>query len=188
MTQLLASKQNRSSEKFIINITINFAAFLIYILIVNIMIKIRKIKSRDIPAAYKIITQGFDKFVAPTIKKEGIREFYSFQTIEKMEERLKDPLRIIFVAELNNKIVGYIEGNKTNIFRFFVRIGMHRKGIGKKLFQKLLIYIKKMGGNYVHVNASLYAVEIYKKLGFKKTTGIRTKNGVVYQPMIKNFN
>ena len=43
-----------------------------------------------------------------------------------------------------------------------------RMGIGKKLFLKVKTEIKKQGYRKIYVGSSLYALNIYKKLGFKR--------------------
>jgi predicted GNAT family N-acyltransferase len=59
------------------------------------------------------------------------------------------------------------------------------QGIGKVLFQKVIALCKKKvpGLNQISVNASPFAVPIYKRLGFQETEGEQFKNGMRFQPM-----
>ena len=49
---------------------------------------------------------------------------------------------------------------------FFVDGQYHRKGIGKKLWE---VVLSNTSANLITVHSSLYAAEIYKKLGFYQT-------------------
>lgn len=140
--------------------------------------KIRHAKQEDIPKAYKLVMRGFEKFVAPTIKPKGGNTFRKFNTEDGMRKRMKE----------KGKIVGYLETNKNSFALFFVQPSKVGKGIGRMLFDKAQNLLKKNGSKFIHVNASLSAVDVYSKLGFKKTTGIRIKDGVIYQPMKKILN
>ena len=60
-------------------------------------------------------------------------------------------------------------------------------GIGRKLIYELRKLEKDMGGYRLTVNASPYAVEFYRKIGFVDTGAEQTKDGIRYTPMLWIF-
>ena len=81
-----------------------------------------------------------------------------------------------------DRLVGVIATREqgTHIALFFVDGEYHRKGIGRKLFERVLQDNKV---NYMTVNSSPYAVPVYKKLGFEQTDFEHEKNGLRFTPM-----
>ena len=45
-----------------------------------------------------------------------------------------------------------------------------------------------LGSKVIKLNASMYAVPFYKKIGYQKSTGIRNLFGLKVQPMKKYLN
>lgn len=67
---------------------------------------------------------------------------------------------------------------------------IHNKGIGQALVQRLEFEMGAQGVRVVRVAATLYAVQFYKKFGYKKSTEVRTTwsfdgYGLPVQPMKK---
>ena len=81
-----------------------------------------------------------------------------------------------------NKLIGVIatRNNGNHIALFFVDGEYHKKGIGKCLFQKVL---ENATSNEITVNSSVYAVEVYHKLGFVDTDKEQIEDGIIYTPM-----
>ena len=82
----------------------------------------------------------------------------------------------------NEKIIGVIatRNNGNHITLFFVDGKYHKKGIGKKLFEKVL---KNATSKVITVNSSVYAVEVYHKLGFIDADTEKVDNGIRFTPM-----
>lgn len=76
--------------------------------------------------------------------------------------------KIMFVAEVNSKVVGFGQLNLANseIEAVYVRSSHLRLGIGKELFQKLEMTAKEKGIRELSLITSLNAVKFYKQLGF----------------------
>lgn len=70
---------------------------------------------------------------------------------------------------------------ESHIALFFVDGDYHCRGIGRMLWNAVLADSK---ANEITVHSSLYAVEVYKKLGFVQTAGIQEDGGIQYIPMI----
>ncbi|MCD7851632.1 MAG: GNAT family N-acetyltransferase [Parabacteroides sp.] len=59
----------------------------------------------------------------------------------------------------------------------------HRKGIGQKLFN---LAIQDRPVSEMTVNSSSYAIEVYKRFGFKPIAEEQETNGLRYTPMRRN--
>src|SRR5215510_2525003 len=84
--------------------------------------------------------------------------------------------KIIF---LKDSIIEIFEiRNKNHISLFFVKKEYHKQGIGKKLFEHYKESIKENDNiKIISVNSSIFAENIYSKLGFLKMNEIQEKNG-----------
>jgi len=78
------------------------------------------------------------------------------------------------VAKIGNECVGYAIGEKNNNFGVIISIALkkewRRKGIGKRMVEKLLENFKKEGINivFLHVREeNKEAINFYQTLGFK---------------------
>ena len=150
-------------------------------------IKIRKFKKERAKEVCKLIIDCFNEFVAPSFSKKASNEYLARVTPEILIENSKSKERDIYVAIKNNQIIGIIEGVKNyRIVWLFVNKKFYKKGIGKKLVNKIESIFKKRGGKIMKIRSSLYSVKFYEKIGYKKSRGIvKTKKGVVFQPMKK---
>jgi len=130
----------------------------------------------------------FREFVAREFTKAGVKKWLSEQTPEEQVKRSAS--RDVFVAIVNHKIVGMIEGvNSGNIriSRLFVDKHYQGTGIGKALAGKIFKLNQMRGVRELKVYSSMYALKFYEHLGFKKTTGLRKKHGMIYQPVKKSL-
>ncbi len=139
--------------------------------------QIRKLSESEIPGAMKLVWEVFLQFEAPDYPEEGVLNF----------KRVIDDRNIIYSFTLygafeNRKLTGVAatrnEGG--HIALFFVRGEYHRRGIGRKLFDAVL---RDSTSDRITVNASPFAVEIYRRLGFDATDGEKLSDGIRYTPM-----
>ena len=79
-------------------------------------------------------------------------------------------------------LVGIIASRNegSHIALFFVEGEHHRQGIGRKLWEAML---ENSTADIITVHSSIYACEIYKKLGFYQTGEEAEDGGIVYIPM-----
>ena len=82
----------------------------------------------------------------------------------------------------NRELKGVIatNENRKHICCFFVKAQYHRQGIGRKLWEYLLVNGRS---EIITVNSSPYAVPIYHKLGFVDTDVEQLSDGMRYTPM-----
>ncbi len=144
---------------------------------------IRKFKKEDTDKVWNLISKTF-KQVSRDFSKTGKKAFFDRQS-PRLNLNAKD--RDVFVAVINNKIIGMVEGNKKDkISRLFIDKTYQKKGIAKKLMKKIENMYKKKGAKKLKVYSSSYAIKFYEKIGFKKSRGkAKNKIGITYQPMQK---
>jgi GNAT superfamily N-acetyltransferase len=82
-------------------------------------------------------------------------------------------------------VIGVVRGRADKIFHLFVLAKYHHAGIGRELMKKFEAEAKRLGGDKIKLNASLYAVPFYQKMGYEKSTGIRNLFGLKVWPMKK---
>jgi len=139
--------------------------------------RIEEISKKDHEEALKLVLSVFMKYEAPDYSEQGIQTFKEFITNQESINMLK-----IYGAFVENKIAGVIatRNNGNHISLFFVDGKYHRHGIGRKLFEYIL---PKSTGEKITVNSSPYAVEFYRKLGFRPDSGEQITDGIRFTPM-----
>ena len=146
--------------------------------------KIEKANINDIEEISDLVKRIYLKYNSKIDSEEGINNILTFMSKENMRLRFYIEGALILVArDKNNKIVGAIElKNFEHISLFFVDDKYFKLGIGKKLFEEVknILELEKYS-----VNASDYALEFYKKLGFVQIIdSIKIENGVHFYPML----
>jgi predicted GNAT family N-acyltransferase len=148
--------------------------------------KIRKFKKTDTESVAELICKTFTDQNAKENSKQAQELFLQYNTPNKILELSNTT--DIFVAEIQNRIVGVIVGIDNNrVIRLFVNKKFQGIGIAKTLLQKIETMYKKRGAKKMHIRASLYAQNFYAAMGYKKATRRLTKFGVIHQPMIKKL-
>ena len=100
---------------------------------------------------------------------------------------------IFIIAEIDARIAGILRGRKERLASLFVHKDFHRQGIGQKLVEYFEADSIVKGVHVIRLAATLYAVPFYLKVGYKKSTGLRSGwsfdgDGFIYQPMKKVLN
>jgi GNAT superfamily N-acetyltransferase len=95
-----------------------------------------------------------------------------------------------YVAQEGAGLVGVLRGRPDKLQSLFVRADRHRQGIGRRLVECYERQCRRRGSAQIKVQATLYAVPFYQKLGYKRTTGVRSMRifegtRFPYQPMKK---
>jgi GNAT superfamily N-acetyltransferase len=99
---------------------------------------------------------------------------------------------MVFVAEDDGQILGVLRGRKAGLGSLFVGGDHHRRGIGRMLVEHFEEECLRQGSTEVKVASTLYAVPFYTRMGYKKTTGVRSGwsfegSGLKWQPMKKRL-
>ena len=147
------------------------------------MFKIERAKINDIKEISDLVKRIYLKYNSKIDSEEGINNILTFMSKENMRLRFYIEGALMLIARDENKeIIGVIElRDFEHISLFFVDDKYFKFGIGKKLFEEVknILELEKYS-----VNASDYALEFYKKLGFIQITdSIKIENGVHFYPM-----
>jgi ribosomal protein S18 acetylase RimI-like enzyme len=135
---------------------------------------------------FNLVKAGFDKFVSSDCTKEGTFFFYNFIDPGEFIKRNQSDTFTLTAKTEEGRIVGMIEvKNDGHICLLFVSKDFHHSGISKKLFKHARDICKKNnhGEVIMSVNSSIYAIEIYKKLGFHTEGKTKTINGISFIEM-----
>lgn len=97
---------------------------------------------------------------------------------------------MVLVAEDGGEIAGVLRGRKDRLHSLFVHGDYHRQGIGRKLLERFEQACVEQGAKDVRVASTLLAVPFYQKMGYRKSTGVRSGwsfggTGLRWQPMRK---
>jgi putative acetyltransferase len=137
------------------------------------MMLIRKLKEEDNLPLAKMIRNVFEEHDAP---KTGT--VYSDPTTDNLFELFKKERSELWVAELDNEIVGCcgvyptdgLESKCAELVKFYVYNNARGKGIGKALMEKSIESAKQLGYSELYLESLpqfAKAVSLYEMLGFK---------------------
>lgn len=121
---------------------------------------------------------------------EGVDNFYSFITDDKLKQLSCLGLYDVYGAYTDGKIVGIISlRNGNHISLLFVDGDLHRNGIGRALVDYLSDLLRKDGRyDRITVDAAPYGVEFYHRLGFIDTSIEQSRDGIIFTPMERLLN
>jgi predicted GNAT family N-acyltransferase len=130
-----------------------------------------------------LVRRVFDEFCSADCDSFGLKVFYDFIEEYNFIERNKTN-SITFIAKSGNKTAGMIEMRDFNhICLLFVDKKFQGMGIAGRLFKSALEATAVKNSRLIDVNASLFSVPVYEKLGFRKTADLVEFNGIKYVPM-----
>lgn len=145
-------------------------------------INIRPYEEADAGAAGKLIAATYRDynlaFLPPEEQSAYLGPFqFADSTEGAHQEAIAEILQaeMIFVAEREpGEIVGILRGRTDRLQSLFVRGDMHHQGIGRRLVERFEQSCLELGGEVIRLASTLYAVPFYQRLGYKKSTGVRT--------------
>jgi GNAT superfamily N-acetyltransferase len=161
------------------------------------MIEIRRYRQDDARRVGQLIADTFGTFNLSFAPPEERGAFLGpFQHARSPETAHQEAIarvirsEIVFVAEEDGEIVGVLRGRKERLGSLFVRGDHHRQGIGRSLVQRFEQECRERGVTVIRVASTLYAVPFYLKMGYKRSTGVRSGwsfqgRGLAVQPMKK---
>lgn len=149
--------------------------------------QICRLTKQNIRPALELIEEVFEQFVAPTYPEMGVKTFRHFIRYENISERIDKREMTFYGAYVETELAGVIAMRKPqHISLLFVKGKYHRRGIAKKLFGMVKAYYEEQKPEkpYITVNASPYATEMYKRLGFYPLDVEQLKDGIRFTPMV----
>ena len=155
------------------------------------MIHIRKYRQEDLFQAAALISETFRKFNFKDNTQVAAKDYVAFfnPSLNRTEIKARfDDSTLFLVAERIGQVVGMLRAVDNRIVNLFVNEKFHKNGIGKRLIQSYENKCRKLGYQEIVLRSQAYAVPFYRGCGYKRTTGIRNKDGLLVQPMKKKFN
>jgi GNAT superfamily N-acetyltransferase len=161
------------------------------------MITIRDYRESDAPSVGRLIADTFGGFnlsyASPEDRERLLGPFRHARSPEQSHrEAIAAVIRadMVFVAEDDGEIVGVLRGRVDKLQSLFVRGDRHRQGIGRMLVERFEEQCRRQGATVIRLQATLFAVPFYIRMGYKRSTGVRSSKifegtGFPYQPMKK---
>lgn len=160
---------------------------------------IRNYQESDAKSVGILIADTYNEFnlsfAPPEERSAFLGPFQHARSLEKShQEAIARAIKasMVLVAEKDGEIVGVLRGRKDKLQSLFVRGDLHRQGIGRRLVERFEQACVRQGTQVIRVMSTLYAVPFYQRVGYKKSTGVRSMKsfegeGLAYQPMKKVF-
>lgn len=142
--------------------------------------------SRQLKDALELVRGVFMEFEAPEYSAQGVAEFMAYVADDAMAARLRRGESLVWTARLEAELTGVLAGSPAgHINLLFVPAAFQRRGIARALLGTYTRACRAKGVAQQTVNASPYAAEVYRRLGFAPTGPETTQNGIRYTPMVR---
>lgn len=146
-------------------------------------LEVLKLSEDYIDEALSLILSSFDKDVASTFTREGVRNFKTGIVRNKVLDRLSLG-NVFLICIKNSEILGVAELRDNNHLNLlFTKPGFQKNGVGRLLFTELCTYVT---GTELTVNSSLNSINAYKAMGFVESGTENEVQGIKYLPMVYN--
>ncbi len=146
--------------------------------------QLRPAKASDINAISKLLTALCTKYILPDCTAEGGKLLLASMTPDLIKKYF-DAGYQYHVADVDGIVVGVV-GIKENIhlYHLFVADPHQGKGLSTKLWEMAKNECLAKGNKgFFTVNSAISAKNVYIKLGFVSTEGIRERSGIKDIPM-----
>lgn len=139
--------------------------------------EIKKLEKNDINKALKLVWDVFSESEAFNYNRKGVEEFRKFLDYRDLINTFD-----IYGTYDKKELIGVIAlQDGQHICFFFVKNSYQKRGLGRKLFEKVLKITKE---KEITVSAPPCSVEVMKNLGFVPTDSEQNINGIVIIPMV----
>lgn len=137
----------------------------------------------------KMIWRTFLKYEGKDYTREGIQNFFDFITDDELYTAFLRGSYQMMVAVEGSRIIGAgtIRG-RNHLSLLFVDEDYHRMGVGRSIMNGLCRYLKEEAGErFMSLKAAPYAVDFYRKLGFRMVKPEEEYSGIRVTEMEKIF-
>lgn len=146
---------------------------------------IREATAEDAEAISALVASLAPYFLADPDDSKAAAPFFESVSPEALRRYLTEGRYRYHVAESGGELVGVVGvRDGMHLFHLFVAEGFQRRGLAARLWSRARDAARAAGnpGRFT-VNASLYAVPVYERFGFRLTGSEVRKDGVAYVPM-----
>lgn len=149
--------------------------------------EIRWARENEWAPAMNMIWRTFLQYDGKDYTQEGIRNFFDFITDEELHTAFLRGEYQMMVALEKGRIIGVGSlRNRNHLSLLFVDGAYHRMGVGSTILIRLCNYLEQeMGERYMSLKAAPYAVEFYRKQGFRIVRPEEEYSGIRVTSMIK---
>lgn len=149
--------------------------------------EIRWANAEEWAPAMRMIWKTFLQYDSRDYTEEGVKNFFEFITDDDLYRSFLRGEYQMLVALDDDCVIGAASVRSHNhLSLLFVDERYHRQGIGRALMEQLGRYLKQEAGEkYMSLNAAPYAVNFYRKLGFRAIRPELVYSGIRITPMEK---
>ena len=149
--------------------------------------EVRWARAEEWTPAIRMIWSTFVKYEGRDYTEEGIRNFFEFITDEALYTSFLEGEYRLMVALDGRKIIGAGSvRDKNRLSLLFVDEAYHHRGVGSTILMKICNYLKADAGErYMSLQAAPYAVNFYRKQGFRAVHPEVEFSGIRVTPMEK---
>lgn len=149
-------------------------------------VEIRDMVDSDRDSVCQLILDLFDEFIGPGYSERGCRRFHR-GTHKQVRRDYWQEGGFRKLAFSDGELIGVIGvRDNTHVHWLWVRRDWHRRGVARLLMRIAVdtILLRTPQADRLTLNASPYAVEAYKRLGFRAAGHEHINKGIVSTPMI----
>ena len=153
--------------------------------------QICRLNTSQLRTALELVWEVFDEYEAPDYEEMGIKTFQHFIEYHAMLDKMESGEMKFWGCYQNSYMVGVIAIRPIqHISLLFVRGQFHHLGVASRLVRMAISDIRegKPEIPYVTVNSSPYAVEFYKKIGFKPLGPEEIRDGIRFTSMRRTLD
>lgn len=151
--------------------------------------KVRWARENEWAPAMKMIWRTFLKFEGGDYTQEGIKNFFDFITDDALYVAFLKGEYQLMVALDGDEVIGAGSiRNRNHLSLLFVDERYHHRGVGRTILTALCDYLQREAGErYMSLTAAPYAVNFYKRLGFRTVKPEEEYSGIRVTVMEKVF-
>lgn len=122
-------------------------------------------------------------FASPT--RDGAEPFLASVSASAEAGYLADARFVFWVARQGEALAGLVALRDTShLFHLFVAPTFQRQGLARRLWLHALQHLPAVQRHTV--NASLNAVPVYERFGFRATGAVQHQHGIAFVPMLRD--
>lgn len=151
--------------------------------------EVRWARTEEWMPVMRMIWRTFLKYEAGDYSEEGIRNFFDFITGSELYGLfLKGEYQMMVALDAENIIGAGSIRSRNHLSLLFVDEAYHHRGVGSTILRRLCEYLKtEAGERYMSLQAAPYAVNFYRKQGFRAVRPEMEYRGIRVTPMEKIF-